>query len=748
MDRIDALVAASWQGALLALVVFAACRAFSKLPAKFRALLWWAVCLKMVLSVVGPSAILLPILPATDSTAVSAPMSALAPELRGNPSPGGTIPPPGSVTQSVEAQPAAEPVPYLLYIWLAGAIVLTGRVLLEGQQLAGVLRRATPLLQGPLAEETRRLGAEMGLGSRPETLLSNEISAPMVVRPWRPTVVLPQDFATSAEPRELRMALAHELAHIRRGDLWLALIPTAAQALLWFNPVAWLAAREWATERESACDADALVTTDGSPLEYGRLLMKIVSDDHRGGVASALGATAAFHTLKRRLNLMKTFVPHPSRSLRIGGAAFAFVALLAALPWQVTAQTPTAPKEKNLIVNGGFEGGLDSWTMMMSNSDRPVNIDMAVDKSEHHSGKASLRFSKTESTFFPIKVVNQDLPTTGATQRLKVGMWVKASKARKATMGVLMDDKFEWGAYVGEANTGDSPADHDWRYYTATVAVPAGVSHLMIGLQMYGPGTVWMDDVSATFMPNDTKLVKAVSMESDADPLADVKDVPNEERKAGNDPMKRYFLVGKPASSAPSKLLLVLPGGDGSADFNPFLRRVWKNALPPGYLMAQLVAPQWSEDQKNAIVWPTKKVRWTGMKFSTEEYIEAVVKDVAAKNSIDPAKVFVLGWSSGGPATYSAALSSPVVKGAFVAMSVYKPETMPAPSGGRDKPFYLFQSPDDTVTTYGNALAAQKELTSGGAKVTLVNYKGGHGWTDDPFGNIRKALEWLEANTK
>ena len=77
-------------------------------------------------------------------------------------------------------------------------------------------------------------------------------------------------------------------------------------------------------------------------------------------------------------------------------------------------------------------------------------------------------------------------------------------------------------------------------------------------------------------------------------PAADVADVPAEERKAGEDPRKRYFLIGpSPASTAPAegyRLLVVLPGGDGGADFHPFAKRIAKNGLPPGYLVAQLVA--------------------------------------------------------------------------------------------------------------------------------------------------------------
>jgi hypothetical protein len=39
-------------------------------------------------------------------------------------------------------------------------------------------------------------------------------------------------------PNESSMALAHELAHLRRGDLWLGWLPAIAQRLFFFHPLA------------------------------------------------------------------------------------------------------------------------------------------------------------------------------------------------------------------------------------------------------------------------------------------------------------------------------------------------------------------------------------------------------------------------------------------------------------------------------------------------------------------------------
>jgi RNA polymerase sigma-70 factor (ECF subfamily) len=59
----------------------------------------------------------------------------------------------------------------------------------------------------------------------------------------------------------------------------------------------------------------------------------------------------------------------------------------------------------------------------------------------------------------------------------------------------------EWAAYIGGKKQGDPPADHDWKEYTGTVSIPAGTKRVVIALQIYGPGSVWFDEVSAKLEP-------------------------------------------------------------------------------------------------------------------------------------------------------------------------------------------------------------------------------------------------------
>lgn len=228
----------------------------------------------------------------------------------------------------------------------------------------------------------------------------------------------------------------------------------------------------------------------------------------------------------------------------------------------------------------------------------------------------------------------------------------------------------------------------------------------------------------------------------------DLADIPARDLTIGKDKNKRYFLIGpKKEAEAPKEgfgLVVILPGGPGTADFHPFVKRIYKNSVPEGYVVAQPVAVKWTDDQE--IVWPTAKVKAEEMKFTTEEFIESVIDDVAAKHKLDPRKVFTLSWSSSGPAAYAASLSSKKITGSFVAMSVYKPRELPHLKQAKGHAYYLYHSEDDRLCPYRMAEAAEKELKELGAKVTLQTYDGGHGWRGPLWEDIRTGLDWLEKN--
>jgi predicted esterase len=249
-------------------------------------------------------------------------------------------------------------------------------------------------------------------------------------------------------------------------------------------------------------------------------------------------------------------------------------------------------------------------------------------------------------------------------------------------------------------------------------------------------------------VPEATPQKEAPLAEDKAD---DVADIPAQDLRAGGDPQKRYFQIGPRKDATPPaegyKLLVVLPGGDGSAEFHPFLKRLFKNALSEKYLVAELVAVEWAPGQFNRVVWPTQKLKAEKMRFTTEDFVEAVIADVGTRNKLDRRHVYSLSWSSGGPAAYAASMNpKSSVTGSFIAMSVFQQDWLPSLEASKGRAYYLYQSPDDKICPLSHAQTAADLLRQNGATVELATYEGGHGWTGPVYENIRKGIDWLEKN--
>jgi predicted esterase len=225
-----------------------------------------------------------------------------------------------------------------------------------------------------------------------------------------------------------------------------------------------------------------------------------------------------------------------------------------------------------------------------------------------------------------------------------------------------------------------------------------------------------------------------------------------EDVRIGGDELKRYLLHGgskdEKAPASGWKVLVVMPGGSGNADFAPFVGRIRENALGKDWLVVQLVAPVWTAEQAKANVWPTKLNPWPKMEFGCEELFDAAVEDVGKGRKLDPKYLFTLAWSSSGTLAYTLGLrESTPVTGTFVAMSVYKPTTLPNLKGAKGRSFYILHSPEDFIPIK-MAEEARDELTKKGAKVEYATYEGGHGWKGDVYGMIRKGIDTLEKEAK
>ena len=262
-----------------------------------------------------------------------------------------------------------------------------------------------------------------------------------------------------------------------------------------------------------------------------------------------------------------------------------------------------------------------------------------------------------------------------------------------------------------------------------------------------GAQTIRSSEVNMGVHLNAIVLARAPNVPDALQEPEDVKDVSSQRYFANGDNNELYRLVGlskdAPVPAAGYKLLVVLPGGDGSEDFRWFVQRIKKNALPVDVLIAQLVAPKWSAEQAKSIVWPTRKTPAPGMKFPTEQFIDDVIADVGKKTRIDAANVCTFAWSSSGPAVYThAATAKTHIRGAFIAMSIFRPGDLPDTAILKDRRFFIYHSPQDFIKIQ-QAKDAVDFLTSNGSHVKMQEYQGGHGWRGNMYADIGTGVGWL-----
>jgi len=150
-----------------------------------------------------------------------------------------------------------------------------------------LLRAAEPVADGPLRREFEQAVAALGIERDVRLLQSDASAVPLAWELLRPAVLMP--VAAHRWPVERRrVALLHELAHVRRRDCQVQFAAWIAVALHWLNPLAWVALRRMREERERACD-DAVLELGTRATDYADHLLQIA----RGLLASRAPAWAS-----------------------------------------------------------------------------------------------------------------------------------------------------------------------------------------------------------------------------------------------------------------------------------------------------------------------------------------------------------------------------------------------------------------------------------------------------------------------
>lgn len=160
---------------------------------------------------------------------------------------------------------------------------------------------------------------------------------PAVIGLWRPRIVLPADAMHRYAAGERELMLAHERAHVTRGDLAANAAVAALRCVFWFNPLVHLAARRFRHDQELACDQQVVGCHPDARRAYGEAMLKT---QLARGVLPLGCHWAQAHPLRERIEMLKQ--PLHSMRRRALGRATA-IALLLATGYAAWAAQPAQP---------------------------------------------------------------------------------------------------------------------------------------------------------------------------------------------------------------------------------------------------------------------------------------------------------------------------------------------------------------------------------------------------------------------
>jgi beta-lactamase regulating signal transducer with metallopeptidase domain len=122
--------------------------------------------------------------------------------------------------------------PWLLAGWVAGVLLLSTRFFASWLGVQRLRRRGATPVPSEWHLVLSRLCRELKL-SRPVRLLqSAAVEVPTALGCLRPVILLPACALTGLAPVQLEAILAHELAHVRRGDFLVNLLQSLVEVLL------------------------------------------------------------------------------------------------------------------------------------------------------------------------------------------------------------------------------------------------------------------------------------------------------------------------------------------------------------------------------------------------------------------------------------------------------------------------------------------------------------------------------------
>ena len=167
-------------------------------------------------------------------------------------------------TSTSELSPPSRSVSWqrlIVGFWLTGVAVMMLRLGRSHIAANRLVQRSSKNSSKELARLLDEVARTLQVTKQVSLRVSEEVVSPLIYGVVNSTVLMPASFIAGVPADTLRAVLAHELWHLRRGDLIWGHGQRLLESLLFYHPAIWWLSRQVDCEREAACDQAAASVT-------------------------------------------------------------------------------------------------------------------------------------------------------------------------------------------------------------------------------------------------------------------------------------------------------------------------------------------------------------------------------------------------------------------------------------------------------------------------------------------------------
>jgi len=199
----------------------------------------------------------------------------------------------------------------LVQLWLAGVVLLALYTAWANFRLWSAVTTERLVTDQAVLDLLEDCKEEMGIHTVLGVVETELLQSPALFGFLRPRLLLPPNLIGSFDDKELRHIFLHELAHLKRLDVYVGWLMSVLQILHWFNPLVWYAFHRIRAEREIACDELALSKIGKEDaLDYGKTILRLLETfAHTRALPGLAGLLESQSNMKTRIALIARYGP-------------------------------------------------------------------------------------------------------------------------------------------------------------------------------------------------------------------------------------------------------------------------------------------------------------------------------------------------------------------------------------------------------------------------------------------------------